>query len=81
MGDRLAFELVEVEWEDSFTEREVALASIRQETIWYTVGYLLRDDPDRIVLAYSIERDDDSYDVLSIPRGMVREMRYLKRKR
>lgn len=81
MSSRSEFEIVEVEWEDAFTEKEVALNSMKPETIWNSVGYLIKDEPSRVVLGISLMENEDSHDTLSIPRGMVREVRYLSRRR
>ena len=74
--------VVEVVWRDSilFTGgwepyKSVVQASrrVRQRT----VGYVLRDDKDGVVLASSLGQGGDVYGVVSIPRQQVVRVRRL----
>lgn len=71
--------LVEVEWQDAYSDDswQSAKKARKSGPMWCrTVGYLLREDDDAIVLADTIcETERDVAGTWYIPKGMVRKVR------
>lgn len=84
--------LVEVVWEDAHSGtsaqtwadyNEETQAVLHNAILCNSVGYVLHDTKDRLVIASSINHDDDGEvnqvsGTMSIPRGMIRKVRVLK---
>ena len=77
-------EIVEIEWLDSQAYSgwmpQKDMRDWNDELLCRSVGYLLREDKDRLVLVAS-ESVHSFADGLSIPRVCVRNIYYLTRKR
>lgn len=85
--------LVEVIWEDAHSGEssqtwafydEDTKTLLAKASLCTSVGYLLNDTGERIVIAASITAMGDDEDItaisgtMSIPRGMIRKVRVLK---
>lgn len=84
MGIVVRPQLVIVEWEDAYsnsawhqnTEIDTDFDDGGYDCV--TVGYLIREDKDRVILAARVSFKNESYGLLQrIPRGMVRNIRTL----
>jgi hypothetical protein len=81
--------LVEVTWDDAYTHTDAGTAEqSAKETpaaVRVSVGWLVRDDVDKLVVALTWDRqpgdEPDEYDDrLFIPRAYVKCVRYVERK-
>lgn len=70
---------VEVEWEDAASEdkwQTMAEAVDGLERPWMvnSIGYLIHDTPEGVILAGSIDPEGNVCMALKIPRGMIRKI-------
>jgi hypothetical protein len=78
--------VVEVEWIDSTSwsgwkdTNDARRDSVEDSMLHRTVGYLLADEPSRVVLCFSATAAEDVVsDVQAIPRFAVKKMRTLRK--
>jgi hypothetical protein len=78
--------LIEIEWEDAWTEMKQAHDSEYKKykpVIRKTVGYVLVNDKERVTVAGTDDRQSQTSietncaDVTTIPKGMVKAINYL----
>lgn len=80
----MAHEIAEVVWEDAFAP-DVHSTWVDRQTgkyVWKpwlarTVGFVLYDGPEGVVLTDSLGGDDQTGQRQQIPRGMIREFNIL----
>lgn len=82
MTKRYKYPIVEVRWDDaeSMSHWQEAPTKVDKSTLMMTLGFLIVDQPDYLLVADSYEISDDSKLIggtTKIPRGMVREMYFL----
>lgn len=75
------YTLVEIEWKDavSFDAWHTKEHFPTPATV-FTVGYLVKDDPDYVVLSMSFGcsgKDEEFGPTFTIPRGMIQHVRRL----
>lgn len=84
MKDR--FEPVIVEWEDTTVNAgwhgpEDALHSLGTPYLVRTIGFLTSWNRKRIVMLMGYTGTDDFQHIITIPRGMIQHITYLRRRR
>lgn len=74
---------VTVEWEDAasedkWQEMSEAIAGLARPWIVNTVGYLIHDTDEGVILAGSIDPEGSVCMTLKIPRGMIRKIEQME---
>ena len=79
------FPLVEVVWDDAAamthgwkTKEEFDKESVIPE-LMLSVGFLIKETPDHIIIAMDVDRDGGSNQRSQIPRSMVKKIKILKK--
>lgn len=77
--------LVEIEWEDAASEdrwqdRDEAIDGLAKPWLVRSVGHLIHDTQDGVILAGSIDPEGSVCMTLKIPRGMIRKIAELEPK-
>lgn len=79
------FTLVEVIWDDAAamthgwkTKEEFDKESVIPE-LMISVGFLIKETPDHIIIAMDIDRDGGSNQRSQIPRSMVKKIKVLRK--
>jgi len=76
--------IAKVTWEDAAhyrDERPVGWYKENASTcIFETVGHVIRSNRSNIVLAHETNEENTARDVSIIPKGMIREIKYLEEK-
>ena len=70
---------VEVEWEDAasedrWQEMDEAVVGLSRPWLVRSIGYLIHDTEDGVILAGSVDPEDSVCMTLKIPRGMIKEI-------
>jgi hypothetical protein len=79
------FPLVEVVWDDAAamthgwkTKEEFDKESVIPE-LMLSVGFLIKETPDHIIIAMDVDRDGGSNQRSQIPRSMVKKIKILRK--
>lgn len=78
-----SFPIVVVIWDDAKIDNtEIKRAdAVYKHCLYSTVGFLLSDEPDGLVLSTDYHEDSDEVrSVMSIPRGMIKRIIYVRNK-
>jgi hypothetical protein len=69
--------IVEVTWEDAESDHgwEPSADTDMSPAMAVTVGFLIKDESERVVIASTCDAQNNSNNRLKIPRGMIRSMR------
>lgn len=78
------FPLVEVIWLDAASDPQgweavETMAEVAAEEVW-TVGFLVKESANALLIASSVCKEKTCNSRMTIPRGMVKSMRYLRGK-
>lgn len=76
------FDLVEVIWDDAAGLRHgwLAIADTVVPQLALSVGFLIKDTPDHIIIAQDTDADGGHNGRSQIPRGMVKNIKVLRKK-
>ena len=83
MMEKPKYKIVEIEWFDAQSgfgqAEEVAYMITNMKTVHsYSIGYLLNQDKESILLGFMLFGNDMVKHNQLIPKGMIKNMRYLK---
>lgn len=78
VGNSMVVMVVRVWWVDSTTTMGWCLEDVDGPTVIESVGQLVREDEESVVLSTSRSREGRYIDQLTIPRRCIRKMRKLR---
>ena len=81
---KIPYRRVEVVWKDAASNSDswIAIADISDPILINSTGWLVKDEPDAVVVASSVSHDGEGNDnvgnVMTIPRGMIISIKDVK---
>jgi hypothetical protein len=69
---------VAIDWEDAGFIRDYNPKARLRPFFCTEIGFVLSQDKERVVIATSISKEDELFDIVIIPTGCVKKIRKLK---